>query len=253
RPSAAEVEAALSALAVAPLAPAAAPVPPAAPAPQRPTVGRAEERTALAAAFEAAAGGAGEMVCVVGEPGIGKTTLVEEFLADLAARGLACHVARGRCSERLAGAEAYLPVLEALDSLTRGPTGPTAARFLRTLAPTWAAELAPAARTEAGAPAASQARLKRELVAFLQELCRRTPVVLFVDDLHWADLPTADLVAYLGRHCPGLRLLVVVAYRRDELLLANHPFLPAKRDLQGRGACRELPLDLLALSDVRRY
>jgi predicted ATPase len=253
RPSAAEVDAALSALAVAPPTPAAAPVPLAAPAPLRPTVGRAEERSALAAAFEAAAGGAGEMVCVVGEPGIGKTTLVEEFLADLAARGRACHVARGQCSDRLADSEAYLPVLEALDSLMRGPAGPTAARYLRTLAPTWAAELAPAARTEGGAPAASQARLKRELVAFLQELCRRTPVVLFIDDLHWADLPTADLVAYLGRHCPGLRLLVVVAYRRDELLLANHPFLPAKRDLQGRGACRELALDLLALSDVERY
>ena len=97
-------------------------------------------------------------------------------------------------------------------------------------------ELAPATRVEAGAPAASQARLKRELIAFLQELGRRTPVVLFVDDLHWADLPTADLVAYLGRHSPGLRLLVVVAYRRDELLLANHPEGGAMLTLQLRVA-----------------
>jgi predicted ATPase len=260
RPSAAEVEAALSALSGLHGSPAAAP--PARPAPRpRPwTVGRIDERAGLWAAFEAAAAGAGEMVCVVGEPGIGKTTLVEDFLADLAADGRSCHVARGRCSARLADAEAYLPVLEALDSLTRGPSGGTTARYLRTLAPTWYAELAPAARPEArgqrpedAAPASSQTRLKRELVAFLQELSRRTPVVLFIDDSHWADVPTADLLAYLGRHCPGLRLLIVVAYRRDEILLANHPFLAAQRDLQGRGACRELAPGLLDPADVGRY
>ncbi|MBA4063338.1 MAG: hypothetical protein C0501_06420 [Isosphaera sp.] len=248
RPTAAEVHAALSGLvgvgsAVAPALPAAA---------RRWTVGRAAERAALRAAFDAAAAGSGEMVCVVGEPGIGKTTLVEEFLADLAADGPPCHVARGRCSERLADAEAYLPILEALDALVRGPTGAAAARYLRTLAPTWAAELAPAAGG-AGANGPSQTRMKRELVAFLTELTRRTPAVVFVDDLHWADLPTADLLAYLGRHSPGLRLLLVVAYRPDELLLAGHPFLPAKRDLQGRGACRELPLGLLPRGEVDRY
>ena len=63
---------------------------------------------------------AGLFLCVTGEPGIGKTTLVEDFLAELAAAGRTCTVARGRCSERLAGAEAYLPFLEALESLLRG-------------------------------------------------------------------------------------------------------------------------------------
>jgi predicted ATPase len=250
RPSAAEIDAALSALAEGcqPVPAAAAP-----PAPRRWTVGRAEERAALRAAFDAAASGAGEMVCVVGEPGIGKTTLVEEFLADLA-DGPPCHVARGRCSERLADAEAYLPVLEALDSLLRGPTGgAAAARYLRTLAPTWAAELAPAPGAADGTAAPSQTRMKREMVAFLKELSRRAPVALFVDDIHWADLPTADLLAYLGRHCPGLRLLLVVTYRHDELLLADHPFVPVKRDLQGRGVCRELRLGLLDRPEVERY
>jgi tetratricopeptide (TPR) repeat protein len=254
RPSAAEVDAALSSLATV-----AAVAEPVAPPPRAPrwTVGRMEERGELAAALAGAAAGAGEMVCVVGEPGIGKTALVEDFLADLAASGQACHVARGQCSERLAEAEAYLPVLSALDSLLRGPGGSTAARYLRTLAPTWSAELGPApatgVRSDEGAPAATQTRLKRELIAFLTELSRRAPVVLFIDDLHWADLPTADLLAYLGRHCPGMRLLLVVAYRRDELLLANHPFIPVKRDLQGRGVCRELTLRLLDGADVDHF
>ena len=86
RPSAAEVDAALSELALAPrdwVAPPTAPTPPA-PRPRH-TVARLGELAALQSAFAAAAAGAGEIVRVVGESGIGKTTLVEEFLAELAA------------------------------------------------------------------------------------------------------------------------------------------------------------------------
>src|SRR5262249_56854038 len=78
------------------------------PAPEkRPRVGRGEELAALHAALESAAAGRGLLVCVTGEPGLGKTTLVEDFLAELAAGDRPCGVARGRCSERPAGTEAY--------------------------------------------------------------------------------------------------------------------------------------------------
>jgi len=83
----------------------------------RRTVGRASERGRLRAAYDAARSGRGAMLCVTGEAGIGKTTLVEDTLADLQLAHPECLIARGRSSERLAGAEAYLPVLEALDSL----------------------------------------------------------------------------------------------------------------------------------------
>src|SRR5262249_56906716 len=83
----------------------------------RPIVRREPELAALRAALTRAEAGRGSLVCVTGEPGIGKTTLVDDFLKEVAARGHLCRSARGRCSERLAGAEAYLPFLEALDGL----------------------------------------------------------------------------------------------------------------------------------------
>src|SRR5580658_1575170 len=126
RPAAAEVEQALAASEnPAAAKPAAAEVP----APQR-IVGRTKPLGELRSAFEAAAAGRGLMVCIGGEPGIGKTTLVEEFIAGLAARPGGCLVARGRCSERLAGSEAYLPVLEALESLLDGPAGDSITRSM---------------------------------------------------------------------------------------------------------------------------
>jgi predicted ATPase len=254
RPSAAEVDAALSACAASDRASIESP----APVNRLPrwTVGRDEELRTLTSAFAATETGSGEMVCVVGESGIGKTTVVENFLAELESGRRGAYMARGRCSERLADAEAYLPILEALDSLLCCDSGPLVARYLRTLAPTWFAELGSTnaeSRPVEGAPALSQTRLKREIVAFLTELSRRTPIVLFIDDIHWADLPTADLLAYLGRNCPGMRLLVIVSYRRDELLLANHPFLQVQRDLQGRGVCRVLELGQLDRSNVESY
>src|SRR2546426_1422872 len=103
---------------------------PANPPPQRHTVGRSPERAALLPCFEAADAGHGQVVCVTGEPGIGQTTLLETFLAELSASGRLGQTARGRCSERLAGTEAYLPLLEALHSLLHGVAGEAVVRTM---------------------------------------------------------------------------------------------------------------------------
>jgi predicted ATPase len=227
---------------------------------KRPTVGRRQERAALRAAFEAAAGGHGSVLCVTGEPGLGKTTVVEDLLDELAAEGRLDAVARGRCSERLAGTEAYLPLLEALDSLLRQTGGAAMAQVMKRVAPTWYVQLAPlvaddrsADRVPAEAPQAPQERLKRELTVFLEEIARRRPLVLFLDDVHWADASTVDLLAYLGGRCAGQRWLVVLTYRPTDLALGKHPFGPVQWELEGRGLCREIPLDFLGQPDVERY
>jgi predicted ATPase len=256
RPTAAEVEAALGELTG---SGAGARPAPAAPRGHRPHVGREDERGTLSAGFESAAAGQGLVLCVTGEPGIGKTTLVEDFLVGLSAGGLG-YSARGHCSERLGGAEAYLPILEALGTLLRGEAGELAARALRLLAPTWYAQVVPAEsaaprgeRPPAPARASSQEHMKQELLAFLHELSRVRPLVFFLDDIHWADVSTVDLLAYLGVRCAGLRLLLVLTYRPTELLVARHPFRQVMLELQGRGVCRDVRLGFLGRADIDAY
>jgi predicted ATPase len=254
RPDATQVEMALAALAEV--------APPAADRREAttcsPVVGRSLERQTLDEAFAAVVAGRGQVACVAGEPGLGKTTLAEQFLADLAAGDRVSGIARGRCSERLAASEAYLPVLEALESLVRGDDGPSMARLLKAVAPTWYVHVAPldddsVVRLAERARASSQERMKRELFAFCQEASRTRPLVLFLDDLHWVDACTVDLLSYLGARANGLRLLVLVTYRPTELLLGQHPFVSVQLELKRHGICREIALRFLSRDDVQNY
>jgi predicted ATPase len=234
----------------------------------RHTVGREKAHTQLREALASAFAGKGLLTCVPGEPGMGKTTLVEDFLSDLRAGGQACVIARGRCSERLAGAEAYLPWLEALDSLLRGAdgqsrksllSGESIAETTKRLAPTWYAQAMPLQPDDSSAKrllaerATSQERMKREFGALLEEVSERRPLVLFFDDLHWADVSTIDLLAYLASKFDSTRVLIIATYRPSDLLLAKHPFLQVKPDLQARGACREIELEFLSRSEIEKY
>jgi adenylate cyclase len=226
----------------------------------RVTIGREQELASLRALLAQVADGRGQVVCVSGEPGIGKTTLMRAFLAELDGVRDRCAIAEGRSSERLAGIEAYLPFLEAFDALLQGPHRDTAGRLMHALAPNWYVQVASLSSNDplsAGVPAelksVSQERLKRELTAFLQELSRLRPVVLFFDDLHWADVSTIDLLAFLATRLDSIRLMVVVTFRSAELQLANHPFLKLKPDLQARGVCHEMALGFLNREDIDKY
>jgi predicted ATPase len=224
------------------------------------TVGRDRERRTLRQALTEAETGQGVLLSVAGEPGIGKTTLVEEFLSDVSGATRSYRIARGRCSERLAGTEAYLPILEALDGLTRGPGAAPVVALMKRLAPTWYLQIAPVAAEESSegralvsVQASSQERMKRELSLFFEELARGTPAVLFLDDLHWADVSTVDVLAYLAARLGTMRLLIVVTVRPAELLLGKHPFAQLRLELQTRGLCRELALEFLTREDVEQY
>jgi len=234
-----------------------------APAPQSQShnVGRQEEVAELFRAFESATAGRGTLACVAGEPGIGKTSLVEQFLGELETSRKECTVVMGRCSERLAGSEAYLPILEALENLLRGPRAELLGRMMKLIAPTWYVQVAPlwvSVDTSFGqvlkeAKTASRERMKREWSALLEELSRPRPLVVFLDDLHWADVSTVEMLAYAAKKLPSIGVMLIAAYRPMEMWLEKHPFVPVRLELQRQGVCRELVLDLLSREDVTRY
>jgi serine/threonine protein kinase/predicted ATPase len=236
---------------------------------KRRPVGRESERAELLASFESVvATGEGHLVCVTGEPGIGKTTVVEDFLNQATAGGRSLFIARGRCSERLEGTGAYLPLLEAMEGLIRSQKGPAREeidRLMERTAPAWRAQITPHPLTpEGGAPegaapplsekkAASLEQMKRELKAFFQELAFRQPVVLFIDDLHWSDISTIDLLAFLVSKFDQLRMLIAATYRPSELLLARSPFVQVMLDFQSRGLRREIALRFFSRNEIERY
>ncbi|MEO8131192.1 MAG: AAA family ATPase, partial [Bryobacteraceae bacterium] len=229
-------------------------------APQQRHVGRARELGELRQWFDTAGAGRGSMVCISGEPGIGKTTLVDAFLTEVL-EGHRCYVARGRCSERLVGADAYLPVLESLDSLLRGVAGSKVASVLEHVAPSWCVELAPTLKA-IGRPAeglgvearaASQERKKREFVALLEQLSSERPIIWFLDDLHWADLSTVDLLSFVVPRCAHIPACILGTYRPSDLAMARHPFVDVKLELQTHRSCRDIELACLGLEDVEAY
>jgi predicted ATPase len=226
----------------------------------RKTVGREAERADLRRAYSRVAAGQSLILGVAGEAGIGKSSLIEDFLVELTTRPERPIVARGRCSERLAGAEAYLPVLEALDSLLHRSGGESLQSLMKAVAPTWYLQVATRSIEESSmadlrvdALSASQERMKREVGAFFEDVSRARPVVIFLDDLHWADVSTIDILNYVAGRFADMRVLVVTTYRPAEMALAQHPFLGIANNLRSRGLFEEIALGFLSSADVDRY
>jgi DNA-binding CsgD family transcriptional regulator len=178
-------------------------------------VGRVEELGVLEAARGRAANGEPAVVLVGGEAGIGKTRLVAE-LADRC-RATGARVLAGGCLPAGGDGLPYAPIVEALRPLST-ELGVGAVRQL--IGPSWSelARLLPAFGEPASGPAgqAAQARLFELLLGLLGRLGERAAVVLVVEDLHWADRSTRELLGFLVRNLRAERLLVVVTYRSDE-------------------------------------
>jgi len=84
------------------------------------------------------------------------------------------------------------------------------------------------------------------MCAFLRQVSRFEPIVIFMDDLHWADASSGDLLTYLADRLDSMLVLVLVAYRTSDLVLSGHPFLHAKPSLEAHGRCHEIALDFLS-------
>jgi predicted ATPase len=221
-------------------------------------VGRARELAQLEEWREDALRGERRIVFISGEPGIGKTTLVDAFLARISSRRDAW-LARGQCIEHFGAGEAYLPVLAALGELCREADGERLVGLLERHAPTWLAQmpalLAPAAhealvRRTLGT---TRERMLREIAEALEASTAEQPLALALEDLHWGDASTLDLLNFLARRRQRARLLVLCTYRPVEVILREHPLKRVKQELQLHGHCEEIALGHLDEPSVGDY
>src|SRR5262245_57108763 len=224
----------------------------AAPTERRPPelFGRDAALAILRTAFDRARAGARQIVFVTSELGIGKTALLEAFLADAAVPAGAL-IARGRCLEHFGTGEAYLPLLEAIGRICRERGAPATA-LLRERAPTWLMQM-PWLIADADLDAlrkdilgGTRQRMLREVTELLEAFAATTPLVLMLDDLHWSDPSTLDAVALLAQRSDPARLLVLGSYRPVDTILSGHPVKDLKQRLAQQRQCSELALDLLA-------
>ncbi len=202
------------------------------PGPDAPVlVGRDRELAALRDALAAALSGRGTLVLIGGEAGIGKTALAEVLLAEAAVRGALVLV--GRCYD-LSETPPYGPWAEALG---RAPTGDDFPALPRAVLPPG----------RDGAALASQEAILHRVRDYLAALAARHPLILLLDDLHWADPATLDLLRILGRDLDHQPVLVLATYRADEV--ADDHALAALLPLLVREA-RAARLDLRPLDQA---
>jgi DNA-binding CsgD family transcriptional regulator/tetratricopeptide (TPR) repeat protein len=219
-------------------------------------IGRDEELSALCAALHDACEGRPGLAFVAGESGVGKTRLLNELVAR--AREAGTRVLSGECLELGDGELPYAPLYGALRPLVRaGDPGllglpPSARQALAALLPGLAVEGEPGelprSESERGGGQA-QAQLFEALLAALDRLAREQPLLLIVEDVHWADRSTRDFLAFLGRNLADERILVALSYRPDELH-RRHPLRPLLATLERTPIARRVELDGLKPADV---
>src|SRR5215470_2826121 len=189
-------------------------------------VGREDQLAALDAILAGACGGHGRVVLVAGEPGIGKTRLAEEAARRAAAAGM--QVAWGRCHEG-DGAPALWPWAQVVRQLAAG----LAPRQLTAMLRPSAARLGPLLPELGGAPpparpspvvdlGAARFQLNQAAAGLLRRLADARPLLVVIDDLNWADVPSLSLLAFLATELKDARLVVLGTYR-DVEVVAGRP------------------------------
>ncbi len=210
-------------------------------------IGRADELGRLRDALAGAAAGAGQVIALLGEAGIGKSRLVAEAAADATRRGVTVLLGRSYASEQI------LPFGPWIDAMRAGRIAADA-DLLERLGPALRAELARllpeaggAATPAGGAP--DVGRVFESVAHVIGHLAGRGPLLVILEDLHWADELSARLVAFTGRRLRGWPVLLLTTAREDEL--ADAPALrQALDDLARAGHLATLALRPLSRDDT---
>ena len=225
----------------------------------RRVVGRERELGELGIWLQKAVGAERQVVFITGEPGIGKTTLADEFQRRALAAVPNLRVARGQCIEGYGGKEAYYPMLEALRDLCRGPGGEAVVQILAGQAPTWLVQFPEFVTREQREIlqreilGATRERMQREIGAALAAISSEGPLVLVFEDLHWVDPSTVDLISAVARGRSPAKLMLIATFRPVDAALFENPLLAVKQDLLVHRLSREIALEPLAQAEIAAY
>jgi predicted ATPase/DNA-binding winged helix-turn-helix (wHTH) protein len=221
-------------------------------------VGREEELAQLQQWWMQTQQGMRQVGFVTGEAGIGKTTLVDAFVTQVAATE-AVWCGRGQCIEQYGAGEAYLPLLDALGQLGRSPHGTRLVEVLRQQAPSWLLQI-PMLTSAADfdtlqhrSGGATRQRMLRELAEAIEVLTTEWPLLLVLEDLHWSDVSTLDWLAYVARRRQPARLLVLGTYRPTDAMTHRHPVHTVTQDLLLHRQGAELRLGYLSATGLEAY
>jgi DNA-binding winged helix-turn-helix (wHTH) protein len=225
----------------------------------RDLVGRGGALEVLRETWQRALKGERQLVFITGEPGIGKTALVEEFQRQVAAGERSVRIGYGQCIEGHGSKEAYGPMLGALRRLCRGPRADPIVQSLYEEAPTWLAQL-PGLLTREHREilqreilGATRERMLREISDALESITAETSLLLIFEDLHWADDSTVDVISTLARHRTHAKLMVLASFRRLNAEPPGNALKSLMPDLRVRRLCREIALTPLSEVEVEEY
>ena len=219
-------------------------------------VGRQKEMGELKAALEQALGGKGRLLTLVGEPGIGKTRTSQELATYAGLRG--AQVLWGRCYEGT-GTPAYWPWVQAIRSYVREKEparlkqemGAGAADIAEIISDV-RERLPEVPRPVQLEPEAARFRFFDSIAAFLKGASKAQPLVLVLDDLHWADKSSLLLLEFVARELDTTRVLLIGTYR-DMELSRQHPLAESLGNLTRERLFQRVLLRGLSEQDVARF
>jgi len=218
--------------------------------------GRQKEITKLYTILQMVQLGRRQSVFITGEPGIGKTALAKEFVTRVCV-GPNALIGCGQCIDHYGTGEPYLPVFAALGQICRQTNAEIAVSNLKRYAPTWVRAM-PGVTTSSDVGALQSdgfgnERMLRELVNALEMIAAETLLVLWLEDIHWSDHATLDLIALLARGQSPAKILLISTYRPVDVIVKGHPLGILKRELQLHNLCQEVPLGGIPSGAINGY
>lgn len=217
-------------------------------------VGREGELQRIRDAWQRAQHGKHRLLWIAGEPGVGKTTLIEAFVRELGPRV----AATSRCVEHFSTGEPYLPLLEVLREISGQE--PDLVALMRRIAPTWLLQMpwlldeverATLHRELAGA---HPDRMIRELRELMERFSANRPIVFILEDIHWCDQGTLRIMEKFARNQEGgAPILWIATFRLTQVIAENHPLRELRQELRAHKLCEEILLDCFAESEVQQF